>query len=507
MPKSPFSDQGPENPKLGNRAPQRHRPPPPTSGMTGQDGVWDYFRDPKSPRRLKTEPDATVTPARVTLSVRMRYNPIVGLSPERLVNYLDQWRIGFFRQAALAWDQMERRDYMLQTVAPKRKKAVARNGFEILTVSNIPAGLESLAAEQQKFLKYFYDHLTVTTALEPDEQGGFALLVRQMMDAIGKRYAVHEIVWQPDAAGNLTAKFIFCPVWWFEGTRGKLRFLESEFQVYGKDMNPGEWLVTVHDGLMEASSLVFVLKHLPLKSWSALCDKFGQPGILGKTDAPYGSKEWNDLVNAVKDFSEDWSAVTAHSSEISVVESRATAGGDNLFSTLVERMDKALITLWRGADLGTSSKTNSTGASLQGDETNILETDDARIADETLATQVSRYALAWKFGPDTPQLAYLKIRVPENKNVDLDLKTDQFLVQSGAPLGVKNALERYGRQLPEPGEPTLTAPITSLAPSARDPQFNATVANETPSPLNGERAGVRGEKNQRASTSISTRNT
>jgi phage gp29-like protein len=478
MPKkpSPFSDQGPENPKLGNRAPQRNRPAPPTSGLTSQDGVWDYFRNPKTPRRLQTAPDATITPARVTLSVRMRYNPITGLNPERLVSYLDQWRIGFFRQAGMLWDQMERRDYMLQTVAPKRKKAVARNGFEIVTVAEIPAGLEPLAVAQQKFLKYFYDHITVTTALEPDEQGGFALLVRQMMDAIGKRYAVHEIVWQPDASGNLTAKFIFCPIWWFEGTRGKLRFLESEFQVYGKDMEPGEWLVTVHDGLMEASSLVFLLKHLPLKSWSALCDKFGQPGILGKSDAPRGSKEWNDFLEAVRSFSEDWSAVTTRSNQISLVEARASASGENMFATLVERMDKAITTLWRGADLGTSSKTNSTGASLQADETNILETDDARIADETLTAQVSRYALAWKFGQDAPQLAYLKIRVPEAKNVDLDLKTDLFLLQAGAPLGVKNALERYNRQSPEPGEPILTPPVNTT-PNA-SPSANEDVRDE-----------------------------
>jgi phage gp29-like protein len=481
---SPFSDQGPENPKLGNRAPQRNRPAPPTSGTTGQDGVWDYFRDAKSPRRLRTAPDATIMPARVTLSVRMRFNPINGLTAERLVNYLDQWRLGFFRQAGMLWDQIERRDYMLQTVAPKRKKAVARNGFEIVTVAEIPAGLESLAVAQQKFLKYFYDHITVTTALEPDEQGGFALLVRQMMDAIGKRYAVHEIVWQPDAAGNLTAKFIFCPIWWFEGTRGKLRFLESEFQVYGKDMNPGEWLVTVHDGLMEASSLAFILKHFSLKSWAALCDKFGQPGIIGKTDAPYGSNEWNDLLDAVKTFSQEWSVVTSRSNEISLIESRPAAGGDNMFSALVERLDKAITTLWRGADLGTSSKTNSTGASLQADETNILETDDARIADETLTAQVSRYALAWKFGPDTPQLAYLKIRVPETKNVDLELKTDQFLVQAGAPLGVKNALERYGRQMPEPGEATLTAPAINSNPPASNSQSPAGEGEPEPIKIN-----------------------
>ena len=42
-----------------------------------------------------------------------------------------------------------------------------------------------------------YNHLTTTTALEENETGGLGLLIRQMMDAVGKRYAVHEIVWQP----------------------------------------------------------------------------------------------------------------------------------------------------------------------------------------------------------------------------------------------------------------------------------------------------------------------
>jgi hypothetical protein len=33
------------------------------------------------------------------------------------------------------------------------------------------------------------------------EEGGDSLLIRQMMDAVGKFYAVHEIVWQPIPAG------------------------------------------------------------------------------------------------------------------------------------------------------------------------------------------------------------------------------------------------------------------------------------------------------------------
>src|SRR5581483_658121 len=47
------------------------------------------------------------------------------------------------------------------------------------------------ALRQKQALEYFYNHLTATTALEPDERGSMGLLVRQMMDAVGKRYAVH----------------------------------------------------------------------------------------------------------------------------------------------------------------------------------------------------------------------------------------------------------------------------------------------------------------------------
>ncbi len=207
------------------------------------------------------------TPERIQLSIRSRFNPIPSHTPQLLSAYLESFRIGFFRNIALTWDAMERRDYNLQAVAPKRKKAVARHGWEILTLDDSPA-----AQEQKLALEYFYNHLTATTALEENETGGLSLLIRQMMDAVGKRYAVHEIIWQPavsptsDSAlrtPQLTATFRFCPLWWFEGTQGRLRFLPSEFAIYGVDMEPGGWLVTVGDGLMEACSVAYMFKQLP----------------------------------------------------------------------------------------------------------------------------------------------------------------------------------------------------------------------------------------------------
>ncbi len=425
-----------------------------------------------------------ITPERIHFSLRARFNPLLSLTPQLLASYLDSFRLGFFRNTALTWDAMERRDYKLQAVAPKRKKAVARRGWEILTLNDSPA------AQQQKLaLEYFYNHLTATTALEENETGGLALLIRQMMDAVGKRYAVHEIVWQPGAGTppsgqsapvaadsftpSLTATFRFCPLWWFEGTRGRLRFLSSEFAIYGDDMAPGDWLVTVGDGIMEACSVAYVFKHLPMRAWLNYTEKFGTPGILGQTDAALDSKEWNDFADAIQKFSQDWSSVCNKGNSIQLVEARGQ--GEGPFAPLVEKMDRAMTILWRGNDLSTMSAHNAAGASLQADENDILEADDAQMISETLATQVSRYVLRYYFG-DAPQLAYLKIRSIEKRDLDQDLKIDQFLVQSGAPITVRDALERYDRPSPRPDDallkPVVAAKEETLAP-VNQPEENS----------------------------------
>lgn len=412
---------------------------------------------------------ALITAERVQTSIRARFNPIPALTPRLLGAWLESFRLGFFRNIALAWDAMERRDYTLAAVAPKRKKAVARNGWEILTVNDSPAALQ-----QKLALEYFYNHLTVTNALEENETGGLALLIRQMMDAVGKRYAVHEIVWQPQSSINspsinsgLTATFRFCPLWWFEGTQGRLRFLPTEFAIYGVDLEPGGWLVTVGDGIMEACSVAYVFKHLPLRDWLSYSEKFGMPGLVGRTDAPLNSPEWNEFAEAIKSFSQDWSAICARGNAIDLVETKGQ--GDGPFRPLVEMMDRAITTLWRGADLGTISAHNAAGASLQADESDILEADDAQMIGETLTAQVSRRVLQYHFG-DAPQLAYIKILTRERRDTEQDLKTDDFLLRAGFPISIASAGERYGRNIPAPDESLLVAPATPPITTDSNPE-------------------------------------
>jgi len=396
-----------------------------------------------------------ITPERVQWQKRSRFNPINGLTPERLSMQLDQFRVGIFNGVAQTWDVIEERDDILMSVIPKRKKAVARNGWEILMV-DVPEGRKAEAQRHRTTLERIWNNISVTAALDEDERGGVRLLAKQMMDCVGKKYAVHEIVWKPGV--ELSAEFRFVPLWFFEGKTSRLRFLKSDFAQDGEVMPEGDWLVTVGDGLMAASSICWMYKHLPLQDWVFYCERFGFPAILGKTTGAPGSPEWEAMTQAVKLFGNDFAAVMNKDETIELLS--VGAQGTLPHPLLIERMDRALATLWRGADLSTISAGDGqgTGASVQGDETDLLEQDDAQLISETLNAKVEPFVISYYFGEGVTPLAYIKLSTKQKDTVERDIKIDSFLRDSGVPISVDSTLERLSRTPAKPGEAVLQRP-------------------------------------------------
>ena len=345
-----------------------------------------------------------------------RFSPIRGLTPEVLSRQMDNFATGYLREFALTMDAIERRDDVLQCVAPKRKGAVARSGYEIVTVD------ESREAKKHKeALEYFYNNLRVVNSIDLHEVGGTKLLVRQMMDCVGKRYSVHEILWRIDpGSGKLTAELRWVPLWFFENITGKLRFLQSDYTTYGVDLDPEGWMVSVGQGIMEACAVAYMFKHLPLKDWLIYCEKHGMPGIQGKTDAAKGSEEWDAMADAVAAMAADCSCVTNRGDEISKIDLGTT--GQLPYPAMVERMDRAMAALWRGADLSTMSKgQDAVGASVQGGETAILEQDDAEMIADTLNMQLEPLVIKYLFGEGVKPMAYFRL-ISESQGETMEFK-------------------------------------------------------------------------------------
>ena len=132
-----------------------------------------------------------------------RFNLVAGLNmPEQLGRRLDAFDAGYLRDAVNIWDTLEQRDDLIRTVVSKRKKAVGREGWTVLPKRGLRAEQAAEAREHVAALEYFYNHLEAEHAVDEAEKGGFKLLMRQMMDAVGKRFAVHEVVWKREDTGD-----------------------------------------------------------------------------------------------------------------------------------------------------------------------------------------------------------------------------------------------------------------------------------------------------------------
>lgn len=380
-----------------------------------------------------------------------RFNPIRGLDPDRLVDAICAYNAGELAPMARIIEAFEQRDDTMTTASRKMRASVVRCPHQVLIAEGVSEQDRERAQKHKAALERFWARVRTTSLFARNSRGGFQMLVRQMMAAQSYGFAVHEIVWRPRPDGEIEAQFVAVPLQFFENTTGELRFRrDPSATYYGEEMADGEWLVTSGDGIGIAASVAAMGKRLSFQDWLLFSERCGQPGLHAKTGAKKGSDEWNNLVAAVANFGRDWGIVTDMST---VVESVSLANGGPLpFPELVRLMNQAISALYRGNDLSTiSGDSGDVGASLQGEETDLLEQAACETLSETLQEQVERHVIAYEFGDEEP-LAYIQISPRAVPDVDKEIKVDQHLVSLGVPLSRNDALERYGRAMADPAD-------------------------------------------------------
>ncbi len=404
-----------------------------------------------------------ISPERAHYYRLTRFNPIRNLTPEVLNSAIDSFYAGGLRNFALIMDQVERRDDKIKTAAQKRKASVSRLKWEIVTKEGADEGE---ATAHKDALKYFYDNAQAKDAIDLNVRGGIRKIIEGMMDAASKYYAVHELLMRPEKDG-LTCTFNFIPLWYWENRYGKLRFLQQDFDYEGVEIPESQVMVSTGPGLMEASCVAYMYKKMPLQAWLNYCEMHGSPGIQGKTKFPKGSEGYDAIVKAVSDISQNFSCVTNLDDIIDKID--LSQQGELPYPKIVDLMNRAVVSLWLGADLSTmsgsghqSSQHAGQGASVQDDALDILVGDDAERITETFNEQVDPQVIEYAFGPGVKPLAYFKLVVPEKKNIQADIATDEFLLSAGAPLGIDSVLERYGRPKPDADEELLKQPASPL---------------------------------------------
>lgn len=377
---------------------------------------------------------------------RVRFNPLRSLTPERLASALDQWAAGWLREAALIFETIEGREAIIKSVMSKRRAAVARRDWQII----VPDEDDPNAEAHRATLEYFYNKLTVTDATDLNIRMGMSGLLRQMMDAVLQKYAVHEILWKPTDEG-LTAELRRVPLYFFENRTGRLKFVGVENRADGMELEEGGWMVTVGEGLGEALSVLYQYKRLGVQDLVAFSEKFSIPGVLGRTRAAKDSDEGRAMLNSIMDFQSNWTGVTYNDDGTvkNPIEILQTPSSGNLpQKEIIEYMDRMIATLVRGGDLSTISRKDGTGSNPQDDETDALLQDDCAMVSETLQTQLDKMVIRMVHGDERPA-AFIVVNPPSDEDMARELAIDTGLVSLGVVQDPADIAERYGREMVE----------------------------------------------------------
>lgn len=329
---------------------------------------------------------------RIRDEARLRYNPLQNLTPQKITSAMDSFNCGYLSEAARIYDAIRRRDGVVQACVQKRKRATSRLEWTIVEMG----GDESASKEHAAFLEDFYNNIKVTSAADANKRGSMSMLIDNILSALENKYAVSEIIWDTSRAPNLSAEVRHVPLWFFENTQGYLRFKRNSTDTEGVELEPNGWMVSVSDSpLMEATAVCYIIKRFAQGDWAVCSQRFGMPTPVYNANADRGTPEFESAVESIAGLMNGYGMVCARGE---VFDLKLPNGTSEPFKTLSEAMDRYIALIWRGSDLSTLSANNAAGASLQAEESEILEDADCALVEETLAHYLTLPALEWKFG-------------------------------------------------------------------------------------------------------------
>lgn len=377
-----------------------------------------------------------------------------GMTPARLAAVLQAAADGNpYDYLALAED-IEERDLHYSSVLRTRKLAIS--GLE----PQVEAASDD--ADHQK-----HAELVRELVRKPE----FGELVDDLLDGLGKGYAVAEIIWNYGAQW-----WPRCYEWrdprWFvfdRATQRTLRLLTDTAPTEGEPLAPFKFIVHVprlksglpiRGGLARVAAFAWLCKSYAMKDWLAFAEVFGMPLRLGKYGPMASKADIAVLKSAVATMGTDAAAVLPESMKIEFQEAGAANGGGDLFLKLCEFIDKQI----SKCVLGQTSSSDSTAGGLgSGQSTahsevrdNLLRADSRQLA-ATLNRDLVRAFIDLNFGP---QDAYPRITLPVLEPEDTKALVDAVskLVPMGLKVGVSTMADKLGLPDASKEEEVLTAP-------------------------------------------------
>lgn len=393
-------------------------------------------------------------------TVRDRWSsyPSSGLTPERLARIFKEADQGdLYRQAEL-FEEMEEKDAHLSSILQKRKNAVLGLDWDVIAYSDEP--------HDQAVREFIVEALDRIPALEE------AFL--DLLDAIGKGYAVSEIMWEVSGGRAWVKELKWRHQKRFTFSEDGRLLLVTDSAPTGEGVPEHKFIVHRYkarsghpsrQGVLRVCAWMYLFKNYSVKDWVQFAEVYGMPLRLGKYDPSASKEDREALMQAVTQLGSDAAGIISKSTEIQFVE--AVKGTANVYEALTRfcnaEMSKAVLGETLTTEVGErgSYAASQTHGQVRQD---ILEADCKALA-ETLRRDLIRPLVLFNFGPGA-RLPWIRFHFEPPEDLERTAKVYAVLVQDiGLPIAAEHIYEKFGVPKPEPGQQIVVPPGIGALPA------------------------------------------
>lgn len=365
-----------------------------------------------------------------------------GLTPQRLAALLRSAAEGDHDAYLTLAEEMEERDLHYACELGKRKLAVSR----------LPVTVEA-AADDQKSIE-------IADAVRNLVKGAeFRLLLKDLLDGLGKGFSVVEIIWNRNASRWTPQRYEWRDPHFFQFdqvTRREIRLRDEADPVNGLPLTPYGFIrhvprlksgIPIRGGFARLAAWAFMCKGYTVKDWLAFAEVFGMPLRLGKYGNGATEVDKDVLRMAVANLGVDAAAIFPESMMIELIERKGT-GGETVYQVLADWLDAQVSKGILGQTASASGTPGKLGDErLQAEVRDDIRDDDAEQLESTLQRDLIIPFVVLNFGP---QAAYptIQLRAVEQK----DIKTMSEALAKLVPLGlrVEQSVIRDKLGIPDP---------------------------------------------------------
>ncbi|MBP2301298.1 DUF935 domain-containing protein [Azospirillum picis] len=405
----------------------------------------------------------TVTGVRQVLAE----HPSQGLTPRQLGAILAEAEQGDPTAYLALAEDIEERFIHYRSVLGTRRLSVSQLDVTVEAASDQPDDVEAadlvrLAIADEAFADVLYD----------------------LLDGIGKGYAVAEIIWDTSGRQWMPARIVWRDPRWFTFDRidGTTLRLRDGGTVDGVDLAPFKYIVhrpktksgiPIRGGLARPACWAWLFTAFGTKDWLSFVETYGQPIRVGRYGPEASKEDHAALLRAVRNIASDAAAIIPASMQLEFVEASKAAANAAVFQGLVEFFERQTSKLVLGQTATTDAIA---GGHAVGQEHRQVQEDieraDARQLMVTLKRDLAVPLVTLNLGP---RAAYPTIRIGRPAQDDLKLQLDALkgLVPLGLQVSMSEVRDKFGFADPNAEDELLgavSAPSSAPLPPPAAPE-------------------------------------